>query len=287
MPPALPLAEHILESMSTVAIVTMTRQYVITSWNEGAERLWGYTASEVLGTPVSRIIPAVRWDEFQRVGERVLRGEHVPSYESAYTRKDGALIDVEKDLFPIKDAVGTIVGLSIVARDVTLQNANLRTLRLLSSAVQQSQDAILITNAQLDLPGPQIEFVNPAFCRMSGYASEEILGKTPRLLQGPKTDRILIKALRASMARGEIFAGETTNYRKDGTEYNVEWEIGPLYALNGAITHYVATQRDVTERRRAQTRLQHQFERLAALRAIDMNIIHERNLRFTLGVVLD
>ena len=79
--------------------------------------------------------------------------------------------------------------------------------RLLWSAVVQAKEAVVITSAQLDLPGPEILFVNPAFCEMTGYTQEEVLHKTPRILQGPKTDRTILKRLRESLFQGREFSG--------------------------------------------------------------------------------
>jgi PAS domain S-box-containing protein len=123
-------------------------------------------------------------------------------------------------------------------------------IRLLLSAVQQSRDSIIITTAQIDLPGPEIVYVNPAFTEMTGYASEEVLGKTPRLLQGPHTDRELLKDLRQHLIDGVPFHGEAINYRKDGAEYYVEWNITPIQDTQQTITHFVAIQRDITDRKR-------------------------------------
>ncbi|OKH37239.1 hypothetical protein NIES2101_36585 [Calothrix sp. HK-06] len=122
-------------------------------------------------------------------------------------------------------------------------------IRLLLSAVQQSRDSIVITTALLDHPGPEIVYVNPAFTEMTGYTAEEVLGKTPRLLQGANTDRELLNDLRWHLREGEPFHGEAINYHKDGTEFFVEWNITPIRNVNDTITHFVAIQRDITERK--------------------------------------
>ncbi len=146
-------------------------------------------------------------------------------------------------------------------------------LRLLKTAIEQSAESVIITTAQLDLPGPQIVYVNPAFTRMTGYAPEEVIGKTPRILQGPKTDRSTLDRLRKDCAEGKPFRGETANYRKDGSEFYLEWSIGPVRNERGEITHFVATQRDVTKRHRAEEALrvsEEQFRSLFELSAIGM-----------------
>ncbi|MGN6506322.1 MAG: PAS domain-containing sensor histidine kinase, partial [Tepidisphaeraceae bacterium] len=119
---------------------------------------------------------------------------------------------------------------------------------LLKAAVESANDAVIITEAHLELPGPRIEYVNPAFTRMTGYTAEEALGKTPRMLQGPQTDRALLRTLRDDLLHRRSFHGETINYRKDGTPYHVEWRITPLFDAKGEVAKWVAIQRDVTSR---------------------------------------
>lgn len=122
--------------------------------------------------------------------------------------------------------------------------------RLLRAVLEAARESILVTEAELELPGPRIVYVNPAFTRITGYAPEDVLGKTPRVLQGPKTDRAVLERLRDSLGRDGTFEGETINYRKDGTEFLIQWYVVPLVDERGRTTHYLAVQRDVTEERR-------------------------------------
>jgi PAS domain S-box-containing protein len=122
-------------------------------------------------------------------------------------------------------------------------------LRLLQAAVEAAGEAILITTADLDEPGPTILYANPAFVRLTGYRTEEAVGRSPRFLQGPKTERAALDAARDSLTAGEAFQGEAFNYRKDGSTYRVEWLITPVWDADGRITHWVAAQRDITGRR--------------------------------------
>ena len=126
------------------------------------------------------------------------------------------------------------------------------------AAVDAAYDAVLITDAELDSPGPRIIHANPAFCRMTGYRLDEILGKSPRILQGPETDAAVMRRLRDDLEHGRHFEGSTKNYRKDGTAFEMEWTIAPVRDDDGRITHYVALQRDVTERKRLLEMLRHQ-----------------------------
>ena len=146
---------------------------------------------------------------------------------------------------------------------------------LLDVAVDQAKEAVLITSAELDPPGPEILFVNPALCAMTGYSREEILHKTPRMLQGPKSDRAMLKSLRDALSRGETFSGETVNYRKDGAEYYVEWDITPIRAGSGEIIHFLSIQRNVTARKLAEDQLREMYRQVERSRNDLGSILNE------------
>jgi len=127
---------------------------------------------------------------------------------------------------------------------------------LLQSAIEQTKEAVLITEGEpLEKPGPRITYVNPAFTEITGYTSEEIIGETPRILQGPETEPWVIERLRQRLKRGLRFEGEAINYRKDGTPYVNQWSIAPVEDDHGQITHWVSVQRDITDQRRMNERL--------------------------------
>lgn len=128
-------------------------------------------------------------------------------------------------------------------------------LRLLAAAVHSAQDSIVITNKELDYPGPKIIFVNRAFTKMTGYEPEEIVGKTPRILQGPKTDHSIFRELKELLLNGDTFYGQTINYRKDGTEFYNQWHIESIKNEHGETTHYLAIQRDVSQQKKVEEAL--------------------------------
>lgn len=111
---------------------------------------------------------------------------------------------------------------------------------------EQSFNAILITDATMELPGPRILYVNPALCRMTGYSAAELIGQTPRLFQGPNTNFRVIKRLKSDLQAGNPFHGATTNYKKDGTPYHVEWNITPIKHSDGRPYCYISIQKDLT-----------------------------------------
>jgi PAS domain S-box-containing protein len=128
-------------------------------------------------------------------------------------------------------------------------------LSLLENAIKSDYDSILITTLPLEKPGPKIVYVNDGFTKMTGYTREEVLGKTPRILQGEKTDRAVLDKLKKRLKEGQSFFGHTVNYRKDGTEFINQWDIHPLTNKDGEITHWVSYQHDITERKRSEKRI--------------------------------
>lgn len=129
---------------------------------------------------------------------------------------------------------------------------------LLQAALDQLYDAVIVTEAQMDPPGPRIVYANRAFERQTGHPIEEVIGQTPRMLQGPDTDPIMLQELRRRLDLGLTFEGRTVNYRKDGEPYHVEWNISPVRNQAGEIRYFISVQHDVSDLIRAQSKLTRQ-----------------------------
>ena len=118
-------AEEIKQRFSSIvqfsddAIISKNLKGIIESWNEGAERIFGYTANEAIGQSVEMLIPPDRIDEEWEILNRIRRGEHIEHYETVRRRKDGSLIDISLTVSPIMDAEGRVVGASKIARDIS------------------------------------------------------------------------------------------------------------------------------------------------------------------------
>jgi PAS domain S-box-containing protein len=115
--------------------------------------------------------------------------------------------------------------------------------RLLETSMEESFNSVMITEAGQGYP---IVYVNPAFCELTGYGPHEVTGKSPSMLQGPNTDKAVLERLNKAIADGELFHGQAINYRKDGSEFMMEWKIAPISNEKDEITHYLAIQRDVS-----------------------------------------
>ena len=127
--------------------------------------------------------------------------------------------------------------------DVFLHDENYKYImkRLLEASMEESFNSILITEAG---PGYPIIYVNPAFCELTGYGPHELMGKSPSILQGSKTDPEVLERLNRNLAQGELFFGKAINYRKDGSTFMMEWKIAPIRNEKDEITHYLAIQRE-------------------------------------------
>jgi PAS domain S-box-containing protein len=133
------------------------------------------------------------------------------------------------------------------------KGAQTERLRLLESVVINAKDSILITEAEpIDLPGPRVVYCNAAFTETTGYSEAEVLGQTPRILQGPGTDPLARARIRSALAQWKPIEIEVLNYKKEGEPFWVELSIVPVANENGWFTHWVSVQRDITERKNAE-----------------------------------
>lgn len=158
-------------------------------------------------------------------------------------------------------------------------NSGLQQLTLLEASVARLNDIVLITEADpCDDPGPRIVFVNDAFERLTGYRREEVLGKSPRFLQGPLTDRGELDRIRAALDIRQPVRSELINYTKSGEPVWIELDIVPVTDAAGRHTHFVAIQRDITERKRVQQALHESEERFKTVARVTSDTIWDWDL---------
>jgi two-component system sensor kinase FixL len=141
-----------------------------------------------------------------------------------------------------------------------LLDHSIEQVRLLAEAIAHLGEGVMITSDELDWPGPEIIFVNHAMCQMSGYDAQELIGKSPRFLQGNNTDAKVRNRIRKDLQSLGSTLVELVNYRKDGSPYEVELFITPLFNQAGKRTHFVSVQRDLTQRKATQEALRSEHE---------------------------
>ncbi len=216
-------------------------QYV----NPAVERLLGYCADELCGVKLGRLLVEEKfcWPSFLEKGE-IWRQE-----EAYLRRKSGQELPVDLTLKPFVEE-GQIKGAWLLFRDRTVTDERIQSLRILSAAVEQSPNAVMIA----DLDG-RIVYVNPKFCQMTGYSVDEVLGKNPRLLQSGNTPPQTYRRLWETLQRGGEWRGEIQDRKKNGKLYWVLETISPIKNAQGEITHFLAIQKDITEQKQAQEAL--------------------------------
>jgi PAS domain S-box-containing protein len=245
--------------------------------NHALANLVGYSEAKLLASTFQDITHPDDLDADLKFVHRLLAGEiRFYQMEKRYIHANGHLVTVLLDVSLVRDGSGQPLYFISQIQDITERKRNEESLRLLGSAVEQSKESIVITGAELDLPGPKIIFVNPAFTQMTGYTAAEAIGKTPRILQGPRTDKKVLSRLRKNLENGEPFAGEAINYRKSGKEFVLEWQIAPLRNAGGQITHFVAIQHDITERKKLEGQLV-QSQKMETVGKLAGGIAHEFN----------
>jgi PAS domain S-box-containing protein len=150
----------------------------------------------------------------------------------------------------VKDKNGKPVAFEGTVSDVTAQKEEVERLRLLESIITNTSDAVLITEAEpFDAPGPLIVYVNEAFTKMTGYTADEVIGKTPRILQGPKSDKAELAKLKKALQNWEPCEITTINYKKSGEEFWINFSVTPIANEKGRFTHWIAIERDVTKKK--------------------------------------
>jgi PAS domain S-box-containing protein len=244
---------HTLQTLITAsprAIFTLDIEGYVKIWNPAAEQMFGWTEAEVIDHP-NPIFLDDPLEDYSTLRNNVLQGITYSTVELRRHKKDGSAIDIIFSAAPLKNSENQIDGIVAVIADITEQKQQAEQVRLLQSVVVNTNDGVVITEAEsIDELGLRIIYVNEAFTQITGYSPEEVLGKTPRILQGTKTDRAELDKIRSALSRWESVTVEVINYRKNGSEYWNEFSIVPVADRTGWYTHWIAIQRDTTGRKR-------------------------------------
>ncbi|MDB5744105.1 MAG: hypothetical protein JWR68_2420 [Polaromonas sp.] len=233
----------------TDAFVTLDLEGRFTYVNPETEKLLGRPGTELLGHAIWLVLEETESDRVRTEVQRTLESGRHSEFEAFYGLRDKWL---ELRAYPFEE------GLAVYFRDVTDRRRSQEQLLLLQTSISRLNDIVLITEAgSLDAPGPRIVFVNDAFERHTGYRREEVLGQTPRLLQGPMTQRSELDRIRAALEASQPVRVELINYRKTGEQFWIEMEIVPVDYFSRGQAHWVSVARDITERKAAEDEIEH------------------------------
>ena len=231
------------------AIISKTLEGIITSWNKGAERIFGYTAEEIIGKPVTILIPEDHLDEEPAILARLRAGERIEHYETVRVRKDGALVNISLTVSPIKNPDGRVIGASKVARDITGSRRAEAMLREQALVIKQAYDAVFLRDS-----ANAITLWNEGAEMTYGYTQEEALGRSPHELL--KTEPpVPFEEIYECLRREGYWEGELKHTRKDGVQIVVETRWATVRNELSEVTSIMEITRDVTERKRAEQSL--------------------------------
>ena len=256
------------------AVVTIDEANNVTFFNAAAERLWGYKRADVLGQNVKMLVPRsiqASHDELvnanRRTGVDKIVGTH---REVDIERADGTVITGSLSLSKVHlDGQTTYTAF---VKDVTEEVRMRERARLLSLVADETDNSVVIAG-----PDGRTQYANPGFTRLTGYSTEEIMGRKPgELLQGPHTDKETVARISAKLRAQEAFYEEILNYTKDGRPYWISLSINPVFDATGKLQHFVSVQANVSNTKQAAMQ---QSARISAIESSNAMFEWEENGR--------
>jgi PAS domain S-box-containing protein len=245
-----------LESI-TDAFFTLDNDWRFTYVNSEAERLMRRGRAELLGNDIWEIFPEAVGSRFHIDYRRAVEQQTTASLEEFYPPL-GMWLEIH--------AYPSAEGLAVHFRDISERKAIEQRLQLLEASIERINDIVMITDTDLDRDGPHIVYVNDAFVRLTGYGREEAIGNTPAMLHGPATDRAAIGHIRDCLRHRRPVRAELINYTKSGAPFWLEVDIAPVADDADRFAHWVAIERDITDRKKTeatQLETKQRFESLA------------------------
>ncbi len=224
-------------------------------WGEGYRTIFGYPIDqmELNFDTWKGVLHDDQRDKILKKIEKAIADPNVITFENEYLFKkaNGEYANVLDKALVIRDQTGRTIRMVGAIEDITKRKSEEVRLKLLESVITNSNESVIITEAEpFEEPGPRIVYVNQAFTKMTGYSANEVIGKSPRLLQGANSSQLAKQKMKKSFLRWEPVQVEIINYKKDGTEFWNEFSIFPLANEKGWYTHWIAIERDITAKKK-------------------------------------
>jgi two-component system sensor kinase FixL len=270
------------------AIVGKTIDGIVTDWNAGAEKIFGYIATEMIGKPLATLLPPGKENEEEEILARIRDGGKIDHFETRRRRKDGEIIDVSVTISPVWDSDGVLIGASKVARDISVAKRAQIELQARQAHLQSVLDTVPDAMVVIDTRGIMQSFSATAE-KLFGHTAKEAVGQSVSILMpGPQRDqhdgylnRYLATGERRIIGVGRAVVG----LRKDGTTFPMELSVGEM--RSGERRFFTGFLRDLTERQSTQQRLQDLqselifMSRFTALGEMASTLAHELNQPLT------
>ena len=254
------------------AILSKKLDGTITSWNQSAERLFGYKAQEAIGQHITLIVPWERRSEEEDILRRLARGERVEHFETVRRRKDGTHLDASLTISPIRDATGRVIGASKVARDVSER-------KRIEVALRESEErfrAIFETTPEcvklVSADGTLLHMNGPGLQMVGARSADEVVGKNVYDLIAPE-DRDRFKAFNESICQGEQGSLQFDIIGLEGKRRHMETHAAPLRNPDDTVVHLAVTV-DISERKQAEELLRTSEERFRALVNASSDVVY-------------
>lgn len=242
--------DHTLEHFRAIvqdsddAIISKTLEGIVTSWNSGAQSIFGYTEQDMVGRSILQLIPPERTDEEAYFLRKMIDGDRINHFETERLHKNGTRVGVSVTLSPIRNREGQIIGASKIARDIT-QHLKLFASSQIANAILLSTDDAIISKTLKGI----VTSWNPAATRMFGYSEQEMIGSTLAIIfpRGREYEEFFILERVANGERIDHF--DTVRLHKNGTLVHVSVSISPIHDTWGTIIGASKIARDITHRK--------------------------------------
>lgn len=258
-----------LVEFSDDAIIGKDLNSIITSWNKGAEKIFGYTANEMVGTAITRLIPADRLDEENHILGKIRVGESVDHFETLRETKSGRLIHVSVTASPIKDSAGKVIGVSKVARDITERKLAQEQIAEQAALLEKARDAIIVRGLE-----GEVLFWNSGAERMYGWTRLEVIGRNVRefLYSNPKK----FEEVNGLTLSENQWQGELHHLTKNNSEITVEARWTLIRDKEGRPKSVLAINTDITDKKKIEAQFM-RAQRMESVGTLAGGIAHDLN----------
>ena len=275
---AVALADSLMEFASE-SILAISRSGKVEKINRAALEALGIDASLALGAPIDTVFRAFDPHTGQAINlaDERYRNPQLAHAQATLRKPSGVCVPISFHLKPnVNHLRPDLSGAILFFKDLSPNLTTEAQIRLIATALKSIGEGVVITDTNWEGGQAHILYSNDGFSEMTGYTDIEVIGRPIAILNGPGTDPAVIEEMVKDIRAGQVATGETVGYKKDGTEFIISWKAFPVMGSEGAVTHYVVIQRDVSQIRRLEQDL-FQSQKMEAVGRLAGGIAHDFN----------